>query len=132
MLVCVGLPLTDDGTRKAPTLSDRLIDKVLDELKTSGVLDPLKLPNSTVEVGQWIFKLKADIYRVLLFGLNSLQRTGSAKVNISDLGIGITVDLGAGPLQVTGVGIVTALGFSQAITIEANVSHLEVLLQADQ
>lgn len=115
-------------------MSNRLLDRVLGDLKNSRVLDRVDLPNVTLDFDVlWALRGKAILSRGILTGLSTINRTGDAIFLVSDTqGIDVRADMGVGPLNVTYVGIVRVAGIGQAVVIDAGVSKLQLLFRAKQ
>lgn len=127
-------PGNNDVGKATGTLSNRLLDRVLGDLKNSRVLDRVDLPNVTLDFDVlWALRGKAILSRGILTGLSTINRTGDAIFLVSDTqGIDVRADMGVGPLNVTYVGIVRVAGIGQAVVIDAGVSKLQLLFRAKQ
>ncbi|KAM7300024.1 uncharacterized protein ISCGN_020588 [Ixodes scapularis] len=113
------------------TFTNTLFDKVLSSVAKSGAIDRVSLPNIVHTFqSKVIEKISAQVglYRGILEGLPSLTRTGNCRFEVGECGIDIKTDLGAGPLNSSFVGLVRVMGFGQAVTVDASVRELRILL----
>ncbi|CAN7993253.1 unnamed protein product [Ixodes pacificus] len=113
------------------TFTNTLFDKVLSSVAKSRAIDRVSLPNIVHTFGSKVIAKisgQVSLYRGILEGLPSLTRTGNCRLEVGECGIDIKVDLGAGPLNSSFVGLFRVMGFGQAVTVDVNVRDLRILL----
>uniref|UniRef100_A0A6B0V4J5 Putative conserved secreted protein n=1 Tax=Ixodes ricinus TaxID=34613 RepID=A0A6B0V4J5_IXORI len=113
------------------TFINTVFDKVLSSVAKSKAIDPVTLPNiSYAFETKIIVKITAEaaLYRGVLEGLSSLTRTGNCRFEVGERGIDIKADVGAGPLNSSFVGLARAMGYGQAVTVDVNITYLQILL----
>uniref|UniRef100_A0A6B0V4K1 Putative conserved secreted protein n=1 Tax=Ixodes ricinus TaxID=34613 RepID=A0A6B0V4K1_IXORI len=113
------------------TFTNTLFDKVLSSVAKSRTIDRVSLPNIVHNfTSKVIVKISAQVslYRGILEGLSSLTRTGNCRFQVGERGIDIKADVGAGPLNSSFVGLARAMGYGQAVTVDVNITYLQILL----
>lgn len=133
--ICVADGLSRDKYAFYEDHTNDVFDQILESVRKSEKLDPLKLPEQVSKFDKKVlvrFHGEAKLYNGTLTGISTIHRTGNSRFNMTEYGIDVFADVALGALDVNYKAHIKFMGKGPTVDMHVHIAYVRLLAEVAQ